>query len=257
MNKRRLIELINRYNLAGSSDAVNWIIKDGKLHVNFITEERTVLGNIVMNKFTDEIKINGVGKNITTGTLGVYTTSQLTKLLSVLEEEFSLSLFEVTQDNKSLFATMKFKDQGVTVTYVLSDPDIIPTVPTMKNVPEYNVTIKIDTNFINTFIKAQNAMPDKHDAFVVAADDKNVTVTIGDPSTANSNNVIIEPEVVGDFSLMKATVFSSRLFKEVLAANRDCKEALYHLSDEGLSNVKFVTEDFEAEYFLLALESEE
>jgi hypothetical protein len=79
MNKTRITRFIQKYNLAGLVESVAWKAADGKLITRFISDDKTVLGEIHLDNFT-----------FNAPELGVYTTSALNKLLSV-----ALAVFEL------------------------------------------------------------------------------------------------------------------------------------------------------------------
>ena len=81
MKKKQLTGFIDKYHLAGNANSVRLDVKDKKLSCNFITDDQNVVGSISMDNFD----INDV-------TLGVYATSQLTKLLTALDDILNLKL---------------------------------------------------------------------------------------------------------------------------------------------------------------------
>ena len=71
MEKKQLTGFIDKYHLAGNANSVRLDVKDNKLSCNFITDDQNVVGSVSMDNF-----------DIDDVTLGVYATSQLTKLLT-------------------------------------------------------------------------------------------------------------------------------------------------------------------------------
>ena len=87
-------------------------------------------------------------------TFGVYDTTKLTKMLSVLGNDVDFSINDI--DGKAV--SLKFKDGSTSVNYMLGDLSVIPNVPDLKQLPEFDTEIKLDSNFISKFIKAQKVL---------------------------------------------------------------------------------------------------
>ena len=47
--------------------------------------------------------------------------------------------------------------------------------------------------------------------------------------------------------------FNANLFKEVLVANKDCTSAVLEVSNEGLARVNFNIDDYDSEYYVVAM----
>ena len=73
MEKRKLTNFIEKYHLAGNANSVGLDVNDQTLSCEFITDDQNVVGRVTMEDFDIE--------NVR---LGVYKTSQLTKLLTVI-----------------------------------------------------------------------------------------------------------------------------------------------------------------------------
>ena len=87
----------------------------------------------------------------TDATFGVYDTTKLTKMLSVLGDDIEFSINDI--DGKSV--SLKFKDGSTSVNYMLLDLSVIPNVPDLKQLPDFDTEIKLDSNFISKFIKTK------------------------------------------------------------------------------------------------------
>ena len=143
MEKQSLNRFVSKYNLAGLVESVKWESKDGSLTTSFISDDKSVLGSVSMKDFDS-----------TDATFGVYDTTKLTKMLSVLGDDIEFSINEI--DGKSV--SLKFKDGSTSVNYMLADLSVIPNVPDLKQLPDFDTEIKLDSNFISKFIKAKGAL---------------------------------------------------------------------------------------------------
>ena len=79
MEKRKLTNFIEKYHLAGNANSVGLDVNDQTLSCEFITDDQNVVGRVTMEDFDIE--------NVR---LCVYNTSQLTKLLTALDDKIDL-----------------------------------------------------------------------------------------------------------------------------------------------------------------------
>ena len=236
MNKTKLDKFIQKYNLGGNVNSVKWIANTNQLKTSFVTPDKSLLGTVIAD-----------GVQFEDANIGVYQTDQLQKLLSVLGEDVSLSLTRAGDRAISL----KVKNGSVSIDYVLSDLTVIPDPPALKRLPEFQTKVKLDSNFIDTFIKGKSALADVDMFTFVNDNDGNLSAIIGYSSTnTNRVNIPVETEVNG---LTEPVTFNANLFKEMLVANKECKSAVLEVSNEGLAKVNFKVDDYDSTYFIVAM----
>ena len=51
MEKQKLNRFVQKYTLAGLVESVKWESKDGSLSTSFISDDKSVLGNVTMTEF--------------------------------------------------------------------------------------------------------------------------------------------------------------------------------------------------------------
>ena len=236
MQKDKLNRFIQKYNLGGNVNSVKWESKGNKLVTKFVTPDKSLLGEVVVDKFGFE-----------DAELGIYQTDQLQKLLNVLTDDINLSLKKVGDKAVSL----KVSDNATSVDYVLSDLTIIPQPPNLKHIPDFGTQIKLDSNFINTFIKGKSALSDV-DFFTIVNKDGDLSIVIGYAST-NTNRVNIPVNSISN-DITDSISFNANFFKEILVANKECTEAIFEISTEGLAKLEFKVDDYTSTYFLVASE---
>jgi len=236
MQKSKLDKFIQKYNLGGNVNSVKWKSSGDSISTSFVTPDKSLLGNVTVDKFQFE-----------DAELGVYQTDQLKSLINVLGDDVSLNLTRFGDKAVSL----KVKNGPVSVDYVLSDLSVISDPPQMKRLPEFGTKIKLDSNFISTFIKGKGALSDI-DTFAVVKNDNGCDVVIGYSST-NTNRVNI-PTECETCNIDKPITFNANLFKEVLVANRECSSAILEVSNEGLARVNFKIDDFDSTYYIVAMQ---
>mgnify|MGYP003114594994 FL=1 len=236
MQKSKLDRFIQKYNLGGNVNSVKWKSNGDTLTTSFVTPDKSLLGNVKVDKFPFE-----------DAELGVYQTDQLKSLIGVLGDDVSLDVSRAGDKAYSL----KVKNGPISVDYVLSDLSVIADPPALKRLPEFGTQIKLDNNFINTFIKGKGALSDV-DTFTIVNGTNGCEVVIGYSST-NTNRVNIPVETTTN-DLTDAITFNANLFKEVLVANRECTSAVLEVSNEGLARVNFKVDDYDSTYYVVAMQ---
>ena len=234
MNKSGLKRFIQKYNLNGNVNRVKWTAKDNILSTSFVTEDKSLMGNVSVSNFQFD-----------DGDIGVYTTDQLVKLLGVLGEDVVLN---VSRSGDKAFS-LKVKNGVVSVDYTLSDLSVIPDPPKLKRLPDFETQIKVDSSFIETFIKGKSALSES-ETFTIVNGSTGPQVVIGYSST-NTNRVNIPVEVTSN-GLNDNISFNANLFKDVLSANKECSTATLEVSNDGLARINFKVDDYDSTYYIVA-----
>jgi len=237
MDKYKLTRFIDKYHLNGNVNAVIINSKGDTLTTRFITGDKSLLGELKMNSW-----------NFQDVELGVYDTEQLIRLLGVLDDDVTLNL---TQSGDKAIA-LEISDKYSTVNFMLSDKSVINQPPPLKGIPEFQLKIKVDTNFITRFIGGKSALPDT-DTFTVITSNDGVKLVIG-YSSINTNRVTIpvETETYEDIDNVS---FNANLFKDVLVANKECETAILEVSEKGLAKINFKVDQYDVTYYLVAVQS--
>ena len=238
MEKQSLNRFVSKYNLAGLVESVKWESKDGSLSTNFISDDKSVLGTVSMSEFE--------GNN---SEFGVYDTTKLTKMLSVLGNDVDFSISDI--DGKAV--SLKFKDKSTSVNYMLADLSVIPNVPDLKQLPDFNVEIKLDTNFISTFIKAKGALQDENN-FTFTCKKGNGSIILGH-SNINTNRINIDVDCTCTKDKVEPISFSANFLKEILVANKEAKDATLKISSDGLAHISFEVDGYKSDYYLVQIQS--
>ena len=236
MNKQKLVRFINKYYLNGIADSV--VLKSNsneqKLYTRFVSSDKTLLGVIQMDSW-----------NFEDANIGVYTTEQLLKLLSVLDEDITVSLTK--SEDKAI--SLKISDLLSSVNYMLSDPSIINEPPQLQNIPNFELSINMTPSVINKFISGKSALQDST-TFTVITDETSTKLVIG-YSTVNTNRVTI-PVATSEFSQIDNVSFNAEYFSSILVANKECESAVLQVSSQGLAKIIFKIDDYTATYWLVA-----
>ena len=237
MIKNKVSRFIDKYYLSGNVASVVLNSKGDTLSTRFITGDKSLLGELSMNSW-----------NFEDVELGVYNTEQLVKLLDVLSDDVEMKLTKAGDKAISLEVT----DGTASVNYMLSDVSVINQPPKLKKIPEFHVKVKVDAKFIQKFISGKSALADT-DSFTVITDNDNVKVVIG-YSSINTNRVTI-PVETDVYEEINKVSFNANLFRDVLSANKECESAVLEVSEDGLARINFKVDNYNATYYLVALQS--
>tara|TARA_B100000963_G_scaffold73770_1_gene61832 strand:- start:3521 stop:4216 length:696 start_codon:yes stop_codon:yes gene_type:complete len=230
MKKSSFEGFITRYNLGGEVESVKIDSTEEGLSVKFISDDKTLLGNVSSDN-----------KDFPSGEFGVYTTSQLKGLLTVLDSDINV---------KEGDASLVFSDKGTSVNYMLADLSVIPVVPDLKQLPEFTSTIKMDNDFVNKFVKSKGALSDS-DTFTFSCNNNKGEVILG-YSKINSNRISINVECECDGDVEPIS-FSAKYLKEILNANKGAKSSSLKISPSGLAHVSFENDGFKSNYYLVEI----
>ena len=239
MNKGLLERFINKYTLGDNVQSVVLKIKNNVLSTEFITPEKSLLGKLALNDFQyDDVE------------LGVYNTSQLSRMLNVLGDDVKLTVLR----SEETAISVKVEDVNASINFMLSDESVITNVPVMKNEPEFSLTLKMDSSFMSRFISGKNALIDKETFTIVTDKDRETCDCVIGHSTINTDRVTI-PITVEDFTDLDLLSFNATLFGRILQANKECSSGKLEISTQGLSRVTFKVDDYYAVYNLVATQN--
>ena len=115
---------------------------------------------------------------------------------------------------------------------------------------DFQTQIKVDSNFISSFIKGKSALADV-ETFTILNDKGRVKVIIG-YSSINTNRVNIPVGTLDGSGIIDPITFNANLFKEVLSANSNCTSAILEVSNDGLARVNFKIDDYDSTYYIVA-----
>ena len=202
---------------------------------SFISDDKSVLGTVTMKEF-----------NNSDSEFGVYDTTKLTKMLSVLGNDVDFSISDI--DGKPV--SLKFKDSSTSVNYMLADLSVIPNVPDLKQLPNFNVKIDLDETFINKFIRAKGALPDENTFTLVCKDGKSQIVLGHSNINTNRITIDVESDCEGTFDPIS---FSATYLKEILVANKEATDAVLNISSDGLSHIHFEVDNYVTDYYLVEI----
>jgi len=235
MNKNNLLRFIQKYSLGGLIESVAWNAEGTKLSVRFISDDKTLLGEVKFNAFTSN-PFN----------VGIYTTSLLKNMIGVLDNDIKLKVDK--SGDKAV--TLKLSSDDTETSYQLADLGVIPPVPDLKALPDFGIEIDMTSQMVDRFIKAKGALSDI-DTFTIFTEGGDLKMAIGYSSISTNRvtltcqkNILVE---------VKPISFSAKYLKEILTANKEATAAKLKVSADGLSHVEFQIDDFVCKYYLVEI----
>ena len=232
MNKQKLTGFVEKYSLGNTIESVPWSIKSNTLTTEFVSEDRTLLGSVTLNSFA-----------IDDAEIGIYNTTQLQKMISVLGSDVTVNLKKA--DKRAIAIVMT--DGDVSLNYMLADLDIIPKAPKLKTLPDTTVVIEINNDFITKFVRAKNALSESDNFTVIS---NTITQIIIGESDSNTNKININVKTESS-QAMSAISFNANYLKEILAANRDHTDGKMEVCAGGLAILTFSNADYTSKYYLV------
>jgi len=199
MEKSKFEKFIGKYNLGGSCESVLYNVENSSITTRAISDDKNVLCEVIAPSM-----------GLKDGNYAVYETAKLRSLLGVLGETLSVNV----KKSGDKAVGMTFDDTNTEVTFVLADATVIPAVPDLKKLPPFEMTIEMDEQFINTFVKAKGALADV-DTFAVMSEgeDETANVVLGF-SSLNTNRVKLKAKTT-EATELKPTSFSAKYLRQI------------------------------------------
>lgn len=239
INKKELIEFIEKYSLGGILEVVKWTV-DNITHTIFIgatTDDANIDVEVTLKKDYDIQSLN----------VGIRSTLTLKKMLNALNDD----IISITPSFRGdLVTKLKFDDGESDMTYVGSDLSIIKQYIPIKTTGDLVLSINIDENFVNKYLKAKAALTGECLFKIVKIKDKlKVSIGYSDRNTDRIDlNVVSELDnIPNDFPL----AFNAEYFKQILTNNEgETKLEIYCKDDKYIGIIKFENELYSCKYIL-------
>ena len=237
MTDKRIIDsFISKYHLGGNIERTKWISDGESLKADFINDSQNLVGKVVSKKFKFPI-----------GEFGIYSTSTLSKMLGILENEV---MFDIVKEGGTP-ARFNIGDTAMDIKFNLADPQVIPNVPAI-NKTEGNIEVELTEEFTTRFIKSKDAVGEE--VFYVSTQDgftsKEVKFTIGN-NTSNSVNFAEEIQDGSTEEDLNNIPFNADLVKEIFKHNKRFESGGMKINPKGLITFTFKFGDLESNYYLV------
>ena len=114
ITKNKLQSIISKYYLGGQVESVKWVVEEGVLTIDFMAPTKDMIGRLTARDFP----------LTTDGTLAIFNTTQLNRLLNVLSGDLMVDV----EKTKAVLTKFNIQDAKSTINYSLADPLMIQKV---------------------------------------------------------------------------------------------------------------------------------
>jgi hypothetical protein len=239
INKNQLQSFISRYYLNGLVESVIWNIDNNNISCNFHSPNKEMIGNILLSN----IKLKNTQ-------LGINNTSQLIKLISILEEEFKIDILT----EKNIANKLIINDNIYKLSFSLADTILIPKSGTVNNEITYQGDIILDSQNINNIIKAKNAVGENNDLTLITEQDiggMSFLLFIFGGNNEYTNKIQLKFPIVNNKFFEYKKIYDSNILLEILKNNKS-STANIKINVDGIIKINFLEENIKSQYYIVA-----
>ena len=242
--KNTLQSIISKYYLGGKVESVKWVVEDGNLSIDFMSPTKDMIGKLVAKDFPIA----------TEGTLAIFNTSQLNRLLNVLSGDLMLD----AEKTKAVLTKLNIQDAKASINYSLADPLMIQKVGEVNEDVEWQVNATLENEDFHTFVRAASAIQGNEIVTLNPTEDIVGTpvlqFTFGERMEfSNKVEFHINAEFGENVRQDNKIPFSSEMLKEIFNANKTSDECHLSFVDDGLLRLIFTSQDegIDTTYFVV------
>ena len=247
MQKSSIETFIQKYTLGGAINSVTLDSTNGALSVSGVTQDMQAMAFVKSDKLS-----------LPSGRYSIYDTSQLRSLLGVFGQSDDINVNVETSQDVPIALRIDDRPFDTKVKFVLSDPQVIPDAPRISSLPEFDLTIPFDQDFMSRFVKATSALSEVDTFTIISGTQQADGHTSGGDTTLvigytdmNTTRISLGVESYGE--LKENLTFSAKYLKDIFMANKEAKSGSIEMSDRGILSTKFENDGFVSEYYLLKI----
>jgi hypothetical protein len=234
IDKRKLVDSIEKYYLNGLTEAVKFNIKNNVLVIPFSTTNRDVVGEVTLPIELPDAEF------------GIFETSPLLKLLNILDTNVDIQY----QEKFGIVEKLLIEDNQYKMMFSASDISLIPKTPNAVDVT-YQLTYAMEPDFVTRFIDCKKALGPDIKTFTLEPQTDTAKIILGDPSGYANKLEFNIPAITEGFPFA-SLLFPSDILREILAANKNFDTAEMKVNEDGLMNLMFVEGDAVSQYYIMA-----
>ena len=234
IDKRKLVDSIEKYYLNGLTEAVKFNIKNNVLTIPFSTTNRDVVGEVTLPI------------ELPNAEFGIFETTPLLKLLHILDTNVDIQY----QEKFGIVEKLLIEDNQYKMMFSASDISLIPKTPNAIDVI-YQLTYAMEPDFVTRFIDCKKALGSDIKTFTLEPQTDTARIILGDPSGYANKLEFSIPSVTEGFPFA-SLLFPSDVLKEILSANKNFDSAEMKVNEDGLMNLMFIEGDAISQYFIMA-----
>ena len=232
--KNTLQSIISKYYLGGKVESVKWVVEDKKLHIDFMAPTKDMIGRLSCDNFPIS----------TDGTLAIFNTTQLNRLLNVLAGDLMLD----TERTKAVLTKLIIQDSKASINYSLADPIMIQKAGEVDENIHWKVQATLENEDFHTFVRAASSIQGNEIVTLAASKDSIDTPIINfvfGERMEFSNKVEFQVNATfgDDVREDNKIPFNSEMLREIFNANKTSDECHLSFVDDGLLRLIFTSED--------------
>ena len=232
--KNTLQSIISKYYLGGKVESVKWVVEDKKLHIDFMAPTKDMIGRLSCDNFPIS----------TDGTLAIFNTTQLNRLLNVLAGDLMLD----TERTKAVLTKLIIQDSKASINYSLADPIMIQKAGEVDENIDWKVQATLENEDFHTFVRAASSIQGNEIVTLAASKDSIDTPIINfvfGERMEFSNKVEFQVNATfgDDVREDNKIPFNSEMLREIFNATKTSDECHLSFVDDGLLRLIFTSED--------------
>tara|TARA_B100000900_G_scaffold391731_1_gene386600 strand:+ start:24 stop:776 length:753 start_codon:yes stop_codon:yes gene_type:complete len=242
--KNTLQSIISKYYLGGKVESVKWVVENGKLHIDFMAPTKDMIGRLSCSNFPLLID----------GTLAIFNTTQLNRLLNVLAGDLMLD----ASKTKKVLTKLTIQDAKSTINYSLADPLMIQKVGEVDEDIDWKIQATLENEDFHTFVRAASAIQGNEIVTLAATrdtiDTPIVKFVFGERMEfSNKVEFHVNAKFGDNIREDNKIPFNSEMLREIFNANKTSDECHLSFVDDGLLRLIFTSEDegIDTTYFVV------
>ena len=244
ITKNKLQSIISKYYLGGQVESVKWVVEEGVLTIDFMAPTKDMIGRLTARDFP----------LTTDGTLAIFNTTQLNRLLNVLSGDLMVDV----EKTKAVLTKFNIQDAKSTINYSLADPLMIQKVGEVDEDVNWQVKATLDNEDFQTFVRAASSIQGNELVTLTPTEDivgtSVLQFTFGERMEfSNKVEFHVNAEFEENVRQDNKIPFSSEMLKEIFNANKTSDECQLSFVDDGLLRLIFRSEDenIDSTYFVV------
>ena len=234
ISKNKLQSIISKYYLGSKVESVKWTVEGGTLTIDFMAPTKDMIGRVIAWDFP----------LVQDGTLAIFNTSQLNRLMGVLSGDLVLD----AEKTKAVLTKLNIQDAKSTINYSLADPLMIPKVGEVDEDVEWQVNATLENDDFHTFVRAANAIQANEIVTLNPTQDivgsTVLQFTFGERMEfSNKVEFHVAAKFEDNVREDNKIPFSSEMLREIFNANKTSDECHLSFVDDGLLRLVFTAED--------------
>jgi hypothetical protein len=234
IDKRKLVDSIEKYYLNGLTEAVKFNVKNNVLNIPFSTTNRDVVGEVTLPI------------ELPNAEFGIFETSPLLKLLNILDTNIDIQY----KETYNIVEKLLIEDNQYKMMFSVSDISLIPKTPNVIDV-NYDLVYAMEPDFVTRFVDCKKALGSDVKTFTLEPQNETARIILGDPS-GYANKLEFEIPAKTEGMPFTPLLFPSDVLREILVANKNFDAAEMKVNGGGLMHLMFTEGDAVSQYFIMA-----